>query len=374
MKNPFYFRVVPIEAAFCNREKELQELIRHAQNCANVVLISPRRYGKTSLVKRAQDTLSKKGIITVYIDLYGVSSMEDVASRIASDIYRAVHKQQSLFDRLTRYISLFRPVISVDPLSGGGMSVGVDVVKGRTGKELLEHALSGLSTATQESELVWNIAIDEFQEIVELKEYKYIEGTMRSYIQLQNKVSYFFVGSRRRILSDMFNNKNRAFYKSAINLQIDVLPEKELVEYLIGKFSSAGKVCAEETAKKICEFSRRNPYYSQKLGYHIFEICSGVVTEEDVVQGYINLMEDEKNIFEMMTRGLTSRQIALLAALAKEPAQFVFSHEYISRHNLGSVGAVQVGVKKLIHFDYIEEKDGVLQVVDPVFADWLKRK
>jgi len=87
MPNPFYLRVLPLDAPFCDREKDLNELASHARNGANVVLFSPRRYGKTSLVRRVQDRLKNDGTLTIYVDFLGVDSVEDLASRIASRFY-----------------------------------------------------------------------------------------------------------------------------------------------------------------------------------------------------------------------------------------------------------------------------------------------
>ena len=87
MQNPFYLRVLPVDAPFCNRAKELDELTSHARNKANVVLFSPRRYGKTSLVKRVQERAKKEGVVTIYVDFLGIDSVEDLASRIASRFY-----------------------------------------------------------------------------------------------------------------------------------------------------------------------------------------------------------------------------------------------------------------------------------------------
>ena len=90
-RNPFFFRELPTDGPFCNREIELNDLENHAKSLANVVLFSPRRFGKTSLIKRVQSNLSKEGAVCVYTDFYGITSVEDVAARLAKAVFRETH-------------------------------------------------------------------------------------------------------------------------------------------------------------------------------------------------------------------------------------------------------------------------------------------
>ncbi|MEW6556997.1 MAG: ATP-binding protein [Elusimicrobiota bacterium] len=205
MKNPFYLKPLPLNVPFCNREKEINDLVKHAENFTDVVFSSPRRYGKTSLIKRVQDILNKKGMITVYIDFYGISCIEDVSAKLTSGLYSVIYKKESLFKKTIKFFSGLRPVIKPDPETG--IAITVEIARGKTGTQLLEETMKGFSEFLESSKTSCNIALDEFQEITELKESKTIEGIMRSYIQQQQNVSYFFIGSRRRILSDIFNDK-----------------------------------------------------------------------------------------------------------------------------------------------------------------------
>ena len=98
-KNPFYLKEIPVDAPFCDREKELADLISYAKSNINVVLFSPRRYGKTSLTKRVQNSLKSDGTLTAYCDLFGVTSVEEIAGRIARSIYAVTHKNQGMFQK-----------------------------------------------------------------------------------------------------------------------------------------------------------------------------------------------------------------------------------------------------------------------------------
>ncbi|MEW6184776.1 MAG: ATP-binding protein [Thermodesulfobacteriota bacterium] len=370
MKNPFYFRVLPLSGPYCNREKELEQLVAHAQNKANVVLFSPRRYGKTSLVHRVQEKLKNKGMATVYVDLFGIDSLEDLAGRMASRLYGYCQKNESLLNKAMHFLSSWRPVIRPDPEYG--LSLTVESSSGRKGIELLDHTLEGFGRFIQEAKKGVHIVFDEFQEITELRGSLQIEGRLRSHIQTHTQASYFFVGSRRRLLNDIFNSRKRPFYRSSISFPLPPLPVEEGVRFIIEQFKCGGKTCPEMIGKKIFEKTSGYPYYVQRVSYSIFEGSGKKVTEEDFLFGFKKTIEEEGMIFEAMIQALSLQQIKLLSAIALEPIEKPFAIDYLARHGLGSIGGVQGALKRLLELDYIERKGKLLVIVDPLFGTWLR--
>lgn len=370
MQNPFYFRVLPLTAPFCNREKELDQLVSHAQNRANVVVFSPRRYGKTSLVQRVQERLKRRGLVTVYVDLFGIDSLEDMAARMASRLYSYCHEDEGLFKKAMKFLSSWRPVIRPDPEYG--VSLTVEATVGQKGTELLNGTLDGFGKFIQEQKKGVHIVFDEFQEIAELRESLQIEGTLRSHVQTHSQASYFFVGSRRRVLNEIFNTRKRPFYRSAINFPLGPLPFEEGVHFIVEQFKRGGKSCSEEIGKRILEKTGGYPYYVQRVPYSIFEISAKKVTEDDYIKGLQKTIEEESIVYEAMVQALSLQQIKLLSALALEPTEKPYSIDYMARHGLGSVGGVQGALKRLLELDYVERKDNLLSIVDPVFGVWLR--
>jgi len=342
-KNPFIISVIPPESPFCNRSRELRQLISYGSGGTNVVVFSPRRFGKTSLVKRVQSNLAKKGMLTLYADFFGVTSIDDVAGRIAKCVYASF-------------------AVSIE-------STGQNL----QGIELLDKTLDDLSLFMEQvgPENV-HIVFDEFQEITELRDKK-IEGTLRSHIQF-HRSSYFFVGSRRHILLGMFNEKSRPFYQSAQLYELKKLPHDELVGYLMEQFKRGGKRCPEKNAEKISLLSQQNPYYAQKLALNVYEVSGKVLHGKDI-KGALELMIDNETFFyQAILQALAPRQIALLRALAVEPSKTILSNRYISRHDLGSIGGVQAALKKLRQLDLVEkDPDNRHQLVDPIFRTWLQQ-
>jgi hypothetical protein len=368
MTNPFYLQEVPVDAPFCNRLKELRELQSYAEARANVVLYSPRRFGKTSLVRKVQNSLEEKGAITVFADFFGVTSVEDVAARLAKAVFAVTHKRESFWKQALKTISSFRPVLKPDP--EGGISLSVEPASaGRGGIELLEETLESIGAFVQGTRALVNVALDEFQEIVVLKEALRIEAAMRSRMQRQG-CSYFFVGSRRRVLLGIFNERQRPFFQSAINYPLPALPREELVDFLIAQFAAGGKPCGQDLACSIADKLGCHPYYSQKMAFLSFENCD-ILTEEAVSMGYKKLLASEQPVFEAIVQGLSPHQRLLLRALALEPTGKPLSSAYIHKHGLGSVGGVQHSLKRLDELDLIE-KSNLWRVVDPLFAGWIK--
>ena len=371
MSNPFYLQEVPVDAPFCNRKRELKELQAYAEGKANVVLFSPRRYGKTSLVKRIQKNLSSKGAVALFADFFGVASVDDVAFRLAKAVFAITHKKDPLWKSALRAMKSFRPVLKPDP--SGGISLSVEPSgAGKSGLGLLEETMDSLREFVSNTKSLVHVALDEFQEMVTLKEALQIEGIMRTQIQ-QQQASYFFIGSRRRILLGIFNGRQRPFFQSAINYPLKLLPSEELAKFIAEQFKKNQRKCTLTVAKKLAALTGFHPYYSQKLAFFVYEL-SKTVTEESITLAMERLILSEKPVFEAILQGLSPHQRLLLQALAKEATPKLLASGYIQKHGLGSVGGVQHSSKQLEELDLIEkdEDTGKWRLVDPILATWLR--
>ena len=372
MTNPFTLRVIPPDFPFCDRISEQSELFSHAKNKANVVLFSPRRYGKTSLVKRLQADLTAKGFFTVYADFFMAISENEIARRIAQSIYTPLHERESFLDKGVRFLKIFkafRPVFKPSPESGFSFSVE-PVEPGLSGIDLIDKVMTELGLFIRREAINVHIVFDEFQEITELKNSS-IEGVLRKHIQ-EHQASYFFVGSRRRTLLNIFNQKKRPFYQSAIIYPLKPLPHEELTAFLVERFKNGGKNCSRNIAAAISEKVRHYPYYAQALAYNIYEVSKKIIKEQDIETGFENLIASERYGYEAIVQGLTGPQISLLRAIANDPASRILTTSYMERHKL-SVGGVQYAKNKLEKLDLIEKHNNIWRIVDPVFGKWLSK-
>ena len=375
-QNPFYLRVLPIDAPFCGRKNELLELLSHAKANSNVVLYSPRRYGKTSLVKRVQNRLDELGFITIYIDISDASSSEDVASMIARGIYSSLAKEQSVLSKVTGIIRNWRPVFSPDPSASGSVSMTVQPVSQKTGLSLLEETMDSFSRLLQDRRDQFNIVIDEFQEITAFRDGSRIEALLRKHIQQQTNCSYFFLGSKRRMLLDMFNQNDRPFYKSSINLELPALADDEAADFIIRQFNRGGKECPVDIAKEIATITEGYPYYIQRLSYALFQVSPNEdILPENLRAALRKMLAEEENNFTGMEKALAPGQKPLLKALAADPTESLFSADYQQKHRLRTLSSIQNGLKKLESLDYVEkDSEGVYRLTDPIFALWINSK
>lgn len=369
--NPFTIQIVETTDDFCNRTKELTDLTAFARNGENVVLFSPRRFGKSSLVMMVQKTLQKEGMLTAYIDLFPIASKKDLIQRLAHGFFKGIGRgiqSQSWIDKIKGLFKHIRPVVSVGEK---GLDFSIEWSPKSDMPILLEDLLTGMHAYIEKNKLRAQIALDEFQEITELEESKEIEGILRSCIQTQRKISYYFVGSRRRILNDMFNNKNRPFYKSAFNYPLAKISAEAFVPFIEKQFLETEKKCSEKIAALLYETADGYPYYIQKLAYLLWEITDREAETKGLETAYQNLLEIEKTDFEAIWSGLSLGQRSLLKTLALEPVRSPYSKSYLEKHGL-SLGGTQKAMEALLSKDLIEEGKNGFQLVDPIMAAWLK--
>ncbi len=370
MVNPFIIGIVQGND-FCNREKELRDLKKYATNGQNVVFYSPRRYGKSSLIQVLLAQLRNEGFLTVYVDLFSITSHQDFISKLATGIVEGIGRGASPLsfkDRLKNIFIRFVPTIEITP---EGMGISVKFDKDAKIELLVEDIFRGMYRFIEKNKLKVCIALDEFQEITELNESKKIEGLLRFYMQSHKNVSFFFIGSRRRILKDMFTDKKRPFYKSAFLYELLKISERDFVPYIVEKFKKSGKRCPEEIAQKIWRETEGYPYYVQKLSYLLWDITQKVCDDKLLKEALERLIKMELPDFEGVWSGLTLIQKTFLKALAEEPTSSPFSMDYMKRYGL-SQGGLQKAMASLISKDLIEKnKEGIYRIVDPVMVRWL---
>ncbi len=372
MKNPFTLGIVRKED-FCNREKELEDLLRFAKNGNHIVLFSPRRYGKSSLVTLALDLLGQEEFLTVYIDLFPVTSEQDFISRFSAGIFKGIGRGADPRSFLEKTGNLFKKLIPSIDVRPDGYSVSAKFDRSSEPGLLLDDLMDGLYRYVKDKKLRACIALDEFQEITELPESKRIEGILRSHIQFHKEIAYFYVGSRRGILNDMFLNKSRPFYKSAFLYTLHEISKGDFVSYIAKRFENTGKVCPSEIANQIYDVTRGYPYYVQKLASIVWDRTEKECNEQIIKEAYGHLIFIEGIDFEGIWSGLTLIQKSVLSAIAREPTTSPYSREFLENHRL-SVGGTQRAIKVLFSKDLIEkDSQNKYRLTDPVMEEWLRR-
>ena len=370
MTNPFTIGLVESGDEFCNRTREIKDLLQQGRNGNKVVLFSPRRYGKSSLVMLVQKKLAREGFATVYADLFPVNSKEALTTRLASAFFKGLGRGADPRSFLAKAKGLFgrlRPAIS---MTAEGVSFSVDVDSRTKSPLLLDDLMEGIGRYVEKNKVRASVVLDEFQEITDLPESKEIEGILRSHIQSQRRVSYFFVGSRRRVLQDMFGMKNRPFYKSAFLYPLEKIMEGKFVPFIEGRFRKTGKKCPEGFASEIYGRVDGYPYYVQKLASLVWDATDHEVTQEIVYSCTSSLIRMETPDFEAYWSGLTLGQRSFLKAIASLPTANPYSKDYLEKFGL-SLGGTQKALRGLIERDLVEKGEIGYALTDPVMREWL---
>ena len=200
-----------------------------------------------------------------------------------------------MFQKAIGFITSFRPVLSPSP--EGGISVSVQTAFKTDGLKILEDTMESLEKFIIDVALPVHVAFDEFQEIAEVHNSIGIEGILRQYIQ-KIQCSFFFIGSRRRILLDIFNDRKRPFFQSSLNYELKPLPHKDMVLFITSEFKKAGKYINEEDASEICRLVSNHPYYMQKFCFFLYE----------EIDREVNRNPQPKSIQQAIWHGITLAQ------------------------------------------------------------------
>jgi hypothetical protein len=371
LQNPFTLTIAR-KKAFCNREKEISELVNHARNGNNVVLISPRRFGKTSLIQIVLEKLEREGILTAYVDLFPISSEKDLVIRFSEGLFKGIGRGTDPRTIMNRIKNIFKRVVPSVELKEDGVSFQIRFDSSTSTDLLLDDVMEGLYRYIKKQKLRACIALDEFQEITELSGSRRIEAILRSHIQMHQEISYFFIGSRRRVIRDMFTDRNRPFYKSSFLYTLTSIPKDKFVKCITDAFMLSKKKCSSDAASLIYDLTEGYPYYVQKLSLLAWDMTENSCNINTIKKAFNALIESDKADFENIWSGLTMSQKSLLKAMAVEPTSTPYSKEYLSKHGL-SVGGTQKALKVLLSKDIIEkDNEGVFKVTDPIFKIWLR--
>jgi hypothetical protein len=370
--NPFTLGIISSDQGFCNREKEIEELTRHALNCTHVVIFSPRRYGKTSLVKQVMARVSSQGYLAIYVDCFSVIAREDLIQKFASAVIASMGKNVIEGDVLRKTVKLFKRIIPSLDIRPDGVSISAKYDQSTGFPYLIEDIFKGVTRHLRSKKTKCLIVFDEFQEISELKESKQVEGLLREQVQAVSDMGCFFVGSRRRILQSMFNDRKRPFFKLAFNYPLEKISREDLANHIVRLFAKTRKACSLTLAGDLYDHVEGNTYYVRKLSHLLWDMTEKEATSDLLSAAKAELLEAEGLDLQGVFAGLLMGEKKLAMALAKEPTGKPYAMDYLKKHNL-SPGGLQKSMKSLQRKDIVEQDhEGIYRLTDPLFGRWCR--
>ncbi|MCG2724866.1 MAG: ATP-binding protein [Elusimicrobia bacterium] len=375
MNNPFYYGQIAKGNDFTDRKKEIKELTRDLENGGRIFIISPRRYGKTSLSVNILERLKRKNVFTVYFDVYNITTLEQFIAHYARAIARAsLTKTESIIQFIRDVIPALRPNIKIN--SDGEISIGIEASSSKNELSLLIKDILDIPqkiAAKKGKKFV--IVFDEFQEIRAIGG-DALEKMMRASFQHQKDVGYIFAGSKQHIMSDMVLNKNKPFYKMGRILFLDKIPTDDLREFIRIKFTASQKSINDKILNDILKISRSITYYTLHLCHEIWNesIDSKIIMPDIVPIALEKITSGLSPLFVSTWDSLTLAQRQLLQVIAVFGGRDLFSKDFINGHRLGSASSVQKSIKLLIKKDVLEKENGGYQFTDIWFMEWVKKK
>ncbi len=374
MRNPFTYGGEVHGEAFWNRTQEIQEILKDILNGQNVILFSVRRYGKTSLIKTVLEKARKKGVLTVYVDLYPALTKEKFVEIYAKAISQSLGKPtQKILEAVKKLFPKLIPKIVIR--SEGETEFEFDYDPNTLYKTNLTDLLHAVHKKAKEEKKEACVVFDEFQEIANYADDE-IEKEMRAAFQTHRNVSYIFLGSKKHLFSKFFHDPNRPFYKSGKHLPLSRLPLNEVKKHVKENFGLGKIVVTEEVLTLIAEKGAGHPYYTQLLCHILWDECfdKKKVVEKDIELALSKMLQRESDVYQTILEGLTQNQKNLLVALSFEPQAQIFSNTFITRHRLGPASSIQKSFTLLIEKDILDRENNQITFQDPFFSLWLQKR
>lgn len=371
METPFIFGKIATEKNFTDREKETADLVRNFTSLINTIIISPRRWGKSSLVnKAAKLAMNQDSRLRIcHIDLFNVRDEEHFYSLLAQKVISAtstkwedaVASAKSMFSHLVPKIS-----IGSDPTNEVSIDFDWETVK-QNPDEVLDFA----EKIAQKKGLKIVICVDEFQNISEFTDADYLQKKLRSHWQRHQSVAYCLYGSKRHMMMEVFTNSSKPFYKFGNLMFLDKIDTHCLVEFFQRRFADTNKRINDDAANLIVQLVENHPYYAQQLAQQSWLRTKDVCKVEIVREAHAALVEQLSLLFVTITETLTTQQLNYLKALiAKEKA--ITSTDVMHRYKISSTTSIARSKAALIKNDILDNKAGEISFQDPIYAYWLK--
>ena len=367
--NPFLLTGYVSPDYFCDREQETQKLISALQNGRNVTLISPRRMGKTGLIRHIFHQMeAEKQAKCYYVDLYKTDGLASLVEQLASVVLGSLDTTEAkIIKQVTTFFKSLRPLLSFDSLTGVPTFM-VDVKP-----ELAEHSLAEIFSYMEQSGQLCVIAMDEFQTIVDYGE-KNVEALLRSHVQHLTSVHFIFSGSQRHVLENMFALANRPFYQSTQILNLYEIQESSYYQFATEKLEAHHQQIPTDVFNDLYQRLAGHTWYIQMVMNRLYESGQKQITKPLVNKVLNEIIDENEATFQTFMRLITPAQARLLKAIAKEgTVQQALGSSFISKHQLGATSTIRSAIQSLVEKELVLDCQGGYQVYDRFFSLWLNR-
>ena len=372
MENPFIVTGKIKPEYFCDRVEEAKRLTRCILSGGeNMVIISPRRLGKTGLIYHCFDKPEVQDqVTTLFIDILRTTSLQEFTYLLGRVVFKTLgSRSQQMVKNIIDTMRSLRGSFGYDPIQG---TPTFDLKLGDITNPT--YTLEEIFACLEQAEQRCIVAIGEFQQIVNYPE-KNVEALLRTHIQQSAKANFVFAGSERHIMGEMFLDHARPFYQSASIMSLDPISIDKYSAFIQHHFKANQLDVTAEAISRVYEQFQGNTYYIQKTFRDAFSasIEGGITCDVSLVERIIDeMMSESGHKYSETLARLTLPQKELLYAIADEGrAQRITSGQFIKRHRLQSASSVQAALRKLMEYGLVTTKDGSYYIEDQLFYHWL---
>ena len=369
---PFIFGVATSGDNFTDREKETERLLLNFRHGINTVLISPRRWGKTSLVQKVCRLAQSDKLKVVYLDIFSCRSDRDFYDAFAAAVLKQTSsKLDEWLDNARLLLSRISPKISMstDPMTDFSISLEMNP-KSNDIDEILQLP----EKIAQKKGYNIVICIDEFQQIAEFKDSKIFQKRLRTVWQLQKSVSYCLFGSKKHLMNELFEKKSLPFYKFGDAIYLPKIGTSDWVDYICSRFEATGKQISKDLAERICQIVDNHSSYVQQLAWLVWIHTDRMATEQDFEAAYQDIIDQNTPLFEKQTESLTTYQMNFLRAIIDGVHSEFTTQAIIHKYQLGSSANVSIVKRALVKKELIEIEKRRVVIPDPVMKVWLEKE
>lgn len=373
MEAPFVFGKIATNENFTDRQQETCHLVNNFKSLINTIIISPRRWGKSSLVNKAAIIAQKedKKLRICTIDLFNVKTEEQFYTAFAQSIIQGTStKWDEAVENAKKFFSHIVPKITIgaDPMNEVSIDFDWDEIK-KNPDEILDLP----ERIAQSKDVKIVVCIDEFQNIAEFDDHLFFQRRLRAHWQQHQKASYCLFGSKRHMMMEVFADSAMPFYKFGDLFFLNKIDTEHLVSFIKERFTSTGKEISDDACKRIVNLTDNHPYYTQQLSQLSWLRTGAICTEETVIKAHESLVEQLSLLFTNLMETLTFQQTCYLHALI-DGEQSITNTETMYKYHISSATSASRSFKTLLKKDILDSKSGEISFQDPIFRYWLAHK
>ncbi|MBP3828183.1 MAG: ATP-binding protein [Prevotella sp.] len=373
MENPFIIGKAAEGDYFINRVEDRRRLNANLTHGINTVIISPRRWGKTSLVKNVLSSIDDERFLTVFVDVFRCKSEYEFYRNFSTCVIKQTSsKIDEWVETVKTFLSGITPKFSFgsDPLNDFSLSF-----EWNERDDAEDEILSLPQKIAEKKGKKIIVCLDEFQQIAEFPSSVDFQKKLRSVWQHQQDVTYCMFGSKKHLMENFFSNKSMPFFKFGDMMFLKKIEITEWIPFICRNFSNTGKSISEKQAERICNVTACQSSYVQQLSWITWYKTEGITTDKNIDSAIDDLLEQNKTFFQSDVEQLTELQYNFMRAVADGVTQGFTRKDILRKYRLESSANVQAIKKAMISKDLIYmDDDGNTQFNDPLFSLWVRKE